>query len=192
MKASQLNALGTQLVYMFPSIYKSNIPTSLAVRYPMLQTLLSEKKLKGFVKTVDEQKSIIPIKSAKNVVFTSIVKSRRFGGDLYSEIVAKYLKSDLEVEVWRRGAKNLESSCKKPAVKNILELKIGAIAFPTTKDHSKWAVTVGKDRKSNAICIGDINRQESQFRRGGGTTCLESKVIRKLFKNTVNMVENCD
>lgn len=36
-----------------------------------------------------------------------------------------------------------------------------AYAFPTTDDHSKWAVS---DLSSDWICVGDINRAVSKFK----------------------------
>ena len=41
------------------------------------------------------------------------------------------------------------------------------------------------------MCIGDINRQKPQERRGGGTNCLKNKKIAKLFQSAVGRVEDC-
>jgi len=40
------------------------------------------------------------------------------------------------------------------------------IEFKETKDHSKWAITTTS--APNTVCVGDINRMESQRKRGGG------------------------
>ena len=40
-----------------------------------------------------------------------------------------------------------------------------------TKDHAKWAVSA----EPNWICVGDINRQTSQEKRGGGTIRFEDQ-----------------
>ncbi|MFH4974144.1 hypothetical protein AB6A40_000853 [Gnathostoma spinigerum] len=189
LKSSQLRVIGTQLLYMFPSIYESNLPNSLASKHAELRKLFSPKELKSFVKKVG-QKSTMSVKSANKMTFTSIVKSRTFKGDLYSELVTQFFKSSLYVQAWRRGSNNLASCNRKLAVKNVLEVGIGGTVFPTTKDHSKWAITVGQNRKA-FICIGDINRQSSQFKRGGGTVCFENKVVHKLFKEAVRKTEEC-
>lgn len=50
------------------------------------------------------------------------------------------------------------------------------------------------DSKSDAswICIGDINRQESQGRRGGGTTCFQNRAIARLYQSSIETFECCD
>lgn len=62
--------------------------------------------------------------------------------------------------------------------------------FKSTKDHSKWAVSGNSNRPW--ICIGDINRQFSQFNRGGGIVCFSNKKISSLYRNAIDDVECCD
>jgi deoxyribonuclease-2 len=51
-------------------------------------------------------------------------------------------------------------------VMNVRNLSFGSgIAYDETKDHSKWGITTNKA----IVCVGDINRMESQRTRGGGT-----------------------
>ena len=43
------------------------------------------------------------------------------------------------------------------------------VEWRQTQDHSKWALS-GED--SQWVCFGDMNRMESQFKRGGAFYCL--------------------
>ncbi|KAF7487971.1 Deoxyribonuclease-2-alpha [Sarcoptes scabiei] len=96
--------------------------------------------------------------------------------DLYALIASKTCDS-LRVETWRHPPGNpLPSNCSlsKIEVENVSEIKLEfknsnlTGSFSSMCDHSKWAMS----RKKAFNCVGDINRAESQFNRGGGTTCM--------------------
>ena len=83
-------------------------------------------------------------------------------------------------ETWNNGAGTLTSNCSQNLqyhVMNIEEVKFDILnlKFSVHHDHSKWAVTSFSDnvagQKVKIACIGDINRQEEQFKRSGGTVC---------------------
>ena len=61
--------------------------------------------------------------------------------------------------------------------------------FTTTHDHSKWAISL--DKKKPYVCIGDINRMESQRKRAGGTACFILPTVWKTFKRSVKNIESC-
>lgn len=58
-----------------------------------------------------------------------------------------------------------------------------------TKDHSKWAVSEAE--KNPQTCIGDLNRMNSQHRRGGGMMCIPDPDVQKAFKNLIHEIEPC-
>lgn len=63
-------------------------------------------------------------------------------------------------------------------------------SWKETQDHAKWAVG---DEKSSTACVGDINRQYSQSKRGGGTLCHKSKDVWTAFDAIVSEVTDpCD
>lgn len=122
--------------------------------------------------------------------FFSFAKSRHFEKELYEDLVAPHYDSgDYYVETWRHGPGNLDSDCKRPAkVYNIQEISFPSmnVAFKTLKDHSKWMVS----EEHKLICVGDINRQEHQKVRGGGTVCQQTSVA-KVYSSLIKAVEKC-
>ena len=40
-------------------------------------------------------------------------------------------------------------------------------------------------------CIGDVNRMKSQFKRGGGTVCLQNDDVWKAFRDSIDEIEPC-
>jgi len=109
---------------------------------------------------------------------TLLAKSRRFSLDLWDGLVAVNLQVDLAVQTWKNGGgENMNSSCTsggfKNQVMNIEEVDAPALTWKSSRDHSKWGVAVGT-RTKQYVCFGDINRQTSQIKRGGGAVCVQS------------------
>jgi len=124
--------------------------------------------------------SSVPFSSKKGQAFRSIAKSRVWGEDLWSDAVGDDLNVDLDVESWRRGKiPSTIDSNKKDDIEDVIDIDFGPLGFPyawpETKDHAKWATSL----KGNAdwICIADINRQESQSKRGGGAICFQHPAL---------------
>lgn len=135
--------------------------------------------------------STAPLRSRFGTIFTSFAKSGNFKKELYEDFVAPhYDAGDFYVESWRHGPGNIDSNCTKPTkIYNIKDVSIKSenIEFTTLHDHSKWMVSL----ENNLICVGDINRQEHQKVRGGGTVCLQDEKISGIYQKTVGEVEEC-
>jgi len=186
-----------QLLMMRPNIYLSETTAEVSAVVPNIQQLLAKKWPKGLDQDIKE------ITTVKGVNFQSFSRNKDQAGkdgDLYSKFIAPALKANLFVETWRRGAGNpLESECKTPKkANNINKVKLtfekGASVPASTpweyiKDHAKWAVS--QDDGSPFTCIGDINRMESQFKRGGGSVCLNNKDVWNTMKASIVEVEPC-
>ena len=122
----------------------------------------------------------------------SFAKSSAFKKELYEDLVAPhYNVGDFFVESWRHGPGNIGSDCTKPTkVYNIQDISIKTsqkINFSTQHDHSKWMVS----DDNSLICVGDINRQEHQKVRGGGTVCIELDSVAKVYSQTIADSEPC-
>ncbi|VDD87710.1 unnamed protein product [Enterobius vermicularis] len=187
MNSKSLTGLAQHLYYIQPSIYASQLPTDFASLYPTLQKVIA---MKPFEKRTSVYYSLQKLPSAGGVQFIGYGKYKKYGKDLYRDLVAVSLKETLYVETWLNGPGDLESSCDtKYKVFNVLSVNIDNFPFTNSKDHSKWAVT--DDRYKPYICIGDINRQVSQTKRSGGTVCLKNGAMWKLFRNSIERIEEC-
>ncbi|KRZ39247.1 Plancitoxin-1, partial [Trichinella pseudospiralis] len=167
-----LPLIAKQLEYNTPGVYASRLPVILAQKIPSLANIISG------VQTVQPP-------------YYSIAKLKSLAGQLYVDLVAPTLKSELFVETWRHGGReNLPSNCSESfAVENINRIRFSDdFNFDFASDHSKWAVS---QMKKKTACIGDINRQKSQLNRSGGTMCISIKDIWKAFYSTVAAVELC-
>lgn len=136
--------------------------------------------------------NLVSLRSRFGSTFKSFAKSSSFKKELYEDLVAPNYKSgNFYVESWQHGSGNINSDCSKPTkVYNIQDISINAgskISFSTLNDHSKWMVS----KENNLICIGDINRQEHQKMRGGGTVCIQLMDVAKTYGDSVAESEPC-
>jgi len=73
---------------------------------------------------------------------------------------------------------------------SVLDLNFGnSNAFSYTSDHSKWAVSV--ETTKPWFCISDINRVDTQYKRGGGAICLNEKDLYTAVKNVIVDSQKC-
>jgi deoxyribonuclease-2 len=130
--------------------------------------------------------TVVTITSVGGRRFSLFAKPRLWGQDLYADLVAPALRQELFVQSWRTGASvSLPTECGEFAVHNVQQIYFGELPWATTKDHSKWAVG------DTAVCIGDINRVESQRQRGGTTVCHENATWAQRVKQAVAEFERC-
>ncbi|XP_061184097.1 plancitoxin-1-like [Saccostrea echinata] len=129
---------------------------------------------------------VFPISTVKGQSFRFFAKSSIFGKDLYDGLVAPDLSESLYVHTWEA---NWPSTCNmRFKVMNIEMIKFPSdMVFKSNSDHSKWTVST----KDSWVCVGDINRATSQFKRGGGTMCLSSVSVWRAFNALIKSVQNC-
>lgn len=187
---THLDEIGKQLVFGQPSVYEKQLPTSFERLYPNLAAAVSGKSPSRKLQRGVGYSSIAPLTSVGGRRFISFSKHKKYGKDLYSDLVAPELQSSLYVETWLNGGGDLSSECDTPyKVYNLRSVRPFTYNFKNSNDHSKWAVSTNTDNPW--ICIGDINRQKSQEGRGGGTMCLADARISALYRLAAGDVECC-
>jgi len=187
-KISELPKIAEQLYYSQPSVYYYNLPAAMATAYPRLSDICADK-------TVSKAPYMISndINTAGGQLLKCFHKHRNYGKDVYADYVSPALNFDMFVETWLNGvSKDLPAKCGVPnegSVYNLRGVNPNNITFASSMDHSKCAFSVNPNKPY--VCIGDINRQESQWSRGGGTCCLAHRNLHAVYRSAVNVVECC-
>lgn len=117
--------------------------------------------------------------------------------DLYHSWVAPTLQSNLLVQFWRRSTGILPSDCSQNwKVLNVDLISPGQrVTFKATADHSKWAISTNGGYVGTSgswVCVGDINRDEAEEKRGGGTVCHRDAMVWKAYRTAALQCETCD
>jgi len=184
-KYAQLGDVGKQLFFNEPYIYEKALPAAFAKDFPVLDQLIKGEA------TPSPFSNTATLVSSGGVSLISFAKSKKWGHELYADLVAPTLKKNLIAETWQNGKGNTGKNCSLSYhVTNAAQISLADdITFSILDDHSKWAVS---DEKSGGfICIGDINRQFGQIRRGGGTVCMQDAKVWKAFRNSIKKSDSC-
>jgi len=184
----QFDSIGHQLIYNQIIVYRRNILATFATTFPVLTDAANQKRIR---RAPFNSKTLL--KSSGGVEFVSFAKSDKWQKDLYDEFVAPTLKTDLFAETWLNGRGRLPSDCEQVKVYNIISINLESIdiGFTSSRDHSKWAVAVEGKANKTWTCIGDINRADTQYIRGGGTVCFNDRKVWENYRKSVNDVEPC-
>ena len=188
------NMVVEHLRTMKPQVFDRRVSESLYEMMPNLKDLDTSDNLKARGKRIGVKPKLAQlITTSGGQLINLFSKSKGFDKDLYAGWIDEELGTALYVETWRRGAGNpLDSSC--PAdeyhINNVKDLKYDDVARWSYKnDHSKWAIS--EEEADAHVCIGDSNRMESQFKRGGGAVCIKCPDCWSIFSNTILDVEPC-
>lgn len=192
-KTKSLEDITTNLLYIRPHIYGFSINPTVRTSHPQLDSLINKK----WIKTGVSQRTLTTIGGQS---FMTFGKSPSNFLDIYSEVLAPTLSANMLAETWRKGAGTpLPSSCNTTySVQNVKEVGIDAAgerikgaqeAWSYTEDHAKWAI--GTDSKRPYVCVGDLNRMRSQFKRGGGAVCFRDNRIWNIMNQSVKDIEGC-
>jgi deoxyribonuclease-2 len=117
------------------------------------------------------------IKIDENIFHIS--KSSKWNKDLYNIFVQEFMNSKILCQSWMKpGLDSTENT------KNIRNIKWDDnISYITSQDHSKYAISMDKNKPW--VFIGDINRMESQYRRGGGGILIKDNNLWNCFNKII-------
>nr|XP_022326003.1 deoxyribonuclease-2-alpha-like isoform X3 [Crassostrea virginica] len=182
---SSIEEVAKIMTFTYPKFYDSYLPPSFSSENPILTGLLSQHQKHV---TSPPYQLETTLHTSDGVVLHNFAKSTDFHKDLYDAWINERINHDLFVETWQNGAGSLDSNCTEQyKVYNIQIIRFPNGSFKESKDHSKWAVS----RTGSWICIGDINRQSTQFHRGGGTMCMSDPRVWKEYTTVIRDVETC-
>ncbi|KAL3059975.1 deoxyribonuclease-2-alpha [Trematomus bernacchii] len=194
----RFQTIGEQLQINQPNVYDCDVPESLASLVPALADLCAKKHpsvhIFPHIKPVSNRSVTLTSKAGTN--FISFAKGASFDNDLYHSWVAPSLQSDLLVQFWIRSTGILPSDCSLGW--KVLDIKLihpgQTFDFKNSQDHSKWAVSPtagGAGSGGGWVCVGDINRNQAEEKRGGGTVCLQDPVVWKAYRTAALQCQGC-
>ncbi|XP_058865064.1 deoxyribonuclease-2-alpha-like [Acipenser ruthenus] len=188
---AQFSNISEQVFLNQPDWFNISVPEPFATDCPGLQKLAQEESVKA------PWKSQSSLTSLGGTAFISFAKAAQFNDALYHSWVAPALGSDLLVQFWPNSAGVLPSNCSPPQhVLNVQEIGFppGAGApppFSSHVDHSKWCVSEG-EAAGAWTCVGDVNRDQGEERRGGGTVCIDNRLVWKSYRQLVQKYSKCE
>ncbi|KAM6935880.1 deoxyribonuclease-2-alpha [Lycodopsis pacificus] len=192
----RFQTIGEQLLINQPNVYDCDVPKSLASLVPALAAVCGKKHPSAhiFPRMKPVSNRSVTLTSKDGTKFISFAKGSSFDQDLYHSWVAPSLRSDLLVQFWIRSSGILPSDCSLGwKVLDITLINPGqTFPFKASQDHSKWAVSPKQAGAGGGwVCVGDINRNKAEERRGGGTVCLQDPVVWKAYRTAALECEAC-
>ncbi|KAL7396826.1 hypothetical protein ABVT39_012320 [Epinephelus coioides] len=181
----QFKEIGLQLKYIHAYSYDSEIPTTF---HSELQCVAQRS---CYPKT-EPWFSVKNLTSMTGRTFSSFAKYTRFGDDLYAGLIVNYLEQNLYVRSWgKKRSVPLLSNCSLIIPHNVYNVKevrlLKGKPYGDTVDHSKWCVTPD----GGWTCVADMNREESQMKRGGGAICTDDIAVGRAFNALITRYEQC-
>ena len=191
----ELDTVGQQLLFTRPFIYHttnlfSEPPDNVSTYYPNIAATLAGQ----WDKVPGTSVQLLNVGSSTQT-FTSLAKNKEWNDDLWENLVAVHYKSGFLVESWMRG-QELGPYCPPDKPYEVVDAhtlyvvdRNGVnLTWTETQDHAKWAVSLDS---SYVLCVGDINRMESQRNRGGGAVCFSDRALSYGMMRTVLTSDTC-
>ena len=181
--------IGAHLQLIKPFVYLTRMDLSQLSDYPNILNVLNGNWTKENATHVGEM-------SVGGLKMTTLSKNTAWNNALWGALVAPHFEQHLVVQSWIRGY--AEGAYCPPnhtyEVVDTLTLRMpdgnGTVQYWTEgSDHAKWAIS--STDGSSLVCVGDINRMTSQFKRGGGAVCFESPVLHSQLSDVVNSTTSC-
>lgn len=177
--AKAYNEILQQLAQSHPYIYYGEKPNG----YDDEDT----KVIQRMFKAKENTKELDTSPASMNIgVFKYVTKPKYHYTHIFEGFMAPFWKTGFLVETWGRPLMPSNCDSEFPIV-NVKEMGYEGLAQTESRDHSKWAL--GVDEKMELVCMGDLNHQESQAKRGGSFLCLQDKEVYQEFRSLVKSDE---
>lgn len=105
----------------------------------------------------------------------------------YDKAIPQHFNDGMYVETWTRP-EMIPSICNEThQVLNVNNLNFNGFIYENTNEHSKWGVGI----KNDFCCFGDLNRTESQKKRGGNVICLHNAKLADIMRKAITSSDTC-
>ncbi|EAR86534.2 deoxyribonuclease II (macronuclear) [Tetrahymena thermophila SB210] len=180
----QLDKIASAYNVDYPFVYDGFV-SKMHSQFPYFTRMLKN------IRDVEKDQDTVNFKTLKGVSMIKFSKSGKWAVPFYDKVAATNLKTNLFVESW--GSPQEEPECSQGSFSVYSNLYIdfqqSGIQYKWTKDHSKYAIS--SDSSKPYVCLGDINRQTSQWKRGGGTVCFQNQQVYNNFKKIMVQQQDC-
>ncbi|XP_049586309.1 deoxyribonuclease-2-alpha isoform X3 [Syngnathus scovelli] len=183
------HTIGEQLQINQANVYDCDVPPFFAAAAPALSAVCNQSSA-----LAPPTNRSVTLTSKGGATFVSFAKGAAFDRDLYQSWVAPALRSDLLVQFWIHSGGILPSDCSPGwKVLDVTRLSPGGLSpYNNSKDHSKWAVSPRPATADGGwLCVGDINRNRAEEKRGGGTLCQRRATVWKAYRTTALECQPC-
>ncbi len=182
-KENALKVVDTLNIINAPIMF--NVESDLVSKPPSPQV---EKLIKNRQDSKLPDSLISEIASSAGQKFHIFSKGRNNDNLPYDSEIPSFYKDGFFVETWTKP-QLLPSICKGDyKVINVANLNFGDYIYDRNQEHSKWALGI----KKNVCCFGDLNRTESQKKRGGNVICFENTKLANIMRKAITNKDSCD
>uniref|UniRef100_A0A1I7TA26 Deoxyribonuclease II n=1 Tax=Caenorhabditis tropicalis TaxID=1561998 RepID=A0A1I7TA26_9PELO len=189
MEVQYLTQLAEHWKYIQATPYLINISEKFKTRFPTLKNVEAKQSLP---RSATQFWISNLIKTVQGTNLMAYAKHKKFDGDIWNDLVSKQNKVTLAVESWLNGSgDDLHTTCTDSSqTHDVMEMRVTGLNFSSSKDHSKWGVS--GSQTNPIVCFGDMNRQKSQLKRGGGALCIQNRNLWQIYHSSVVKVEPCE
>lgn len=186
------DAVAEHLDYIKPIIYDSFFSKSFTDDHPLYTKFKVQAAAKTISKLGGPKKSKQTITTLGGKEIDLIAKTRGYKTDIYSTLISDFY-GPLYVQSWQNGHGGKlypsDNVCNVDYMTLMDEEDNELASWTGSKDHAKWALTK-EENDRRVVCIGDINRMESQFTRGGGMLCMEDDEAWQAMRSMISSCES--
>ncbi len=126
------------------------------------------------------------VRSALGYNIKTIYKNDKVNGSIFEDGLTNYLAvSPIIAETWGRPIEKAWCGGGHQVL-NAVNINLNGITWNEQDDHSKWAVG-----SSLYVCLGDMNRMTSQWKRGGSFFCLSDSGLVAAVRGMIVSHDSC-